>query len=130
MSFTDIFLLYIWTRLDAVNGVAFGLMLVSGMAVAICGVTYLMAVDSGYGSDDKSLPMAKRAVSIAWKVCVGSLAVLLVTPNSKDVVLIMGGSAVLEAARSEPAKRIASKSAEAVEKLLGEYLEKGKPKSN
>lgn len=114
----DVFLLYLWTRLDSLVAVATIGALVLGMGTAATGIAY------GIGSVDRE-EWAPR-VGAVFRRFVTGLAVcvllLILTPSSKDAIYIMGGAAVLEAAKTEQAQRLASKSVQLIEQTLDGYL--------
>lgn len=117
----DIFLLYLWTRLDALS---FALTVVCILLALAMLVTFPVAADSGEKTAASARAYRKKFF-IGLCFCVPA-AVLV--PTSNNALFIMGGSVVLDAARSEPAKRIASKSVQLIEETMDKYLNKTDPK--
>ncbi|HML83334.1 MAG TPA: hypothetical protein PKE37_16390 [Thiomonas arsenitoxydans] len=114
------FTLYLLTRLDAIVWAALILMVLFPAASA-----FVLVV--GYDSDklDRAKPLARKLLVAA--AC--SLFVAVFTPSQKDALFIAGGAAVIEAAKSETAQRVAGKSVEAVERWLDSVMQEEKNRS-
>lgn len=103
------FTLYIITRLDAIVNISIIMtILLVFAAFAAAGIAH---VENGFARAKQ--PIKKMLIAAAC-----SLAVSVLTPSQKDVMFIAGGVGVIEAAKSETAQRVASKSVEAVERWL------------
>lgn len=121
----DIFLLYIWTRLDAFSFIlGLGLLLTSLAALAC-----LFFIDlHRHGSEDElrlaanAKRRAKQLVFLA--VVFGLLCAAL--PTKKDVALIVAGTATYRAITSERGSKIASAFADYIEREAISILEKKK----
>lgn len=106
----DIFLLYLFTRLDIL---ATGLLLIASCSAVVFPIL-VMAKNDGL---KVSLTLPK------WVLAISIIGAVLV-PTQKDALFIVAGTGVLEAAKTDTAKRIASKSVEAFEKALDSYIKK------
>lgn len=115
----DLFLLYVWTRLDPIVGV----LMISTLVLAISIIANVIFSCDEIGDRKKQLIDIRKKLFFAISFTIAG-AVLI--PNSKDSLLIMGGSAVLDAARSDSAKRIASKSVELIERAIDRHLKEKK----
>lgn len=118
----DIFLLYLFTRLDAF---IFLLLFGAGMG----GVVVLACAIGLDDTWDHLKPERKTALR-AWRtrgIVIASVFLLFaaLVPTQKDAALILAGSAVIDVAKSETAGRLASKSVQLIEQTLDGYL---KPK--
>ena len=111
----DIILLYLWTRLDQFF---FAMWVVFIGAILMLGGVWLVRLvreDSTIGDS---------YFRKAWWTIIAVLSLNMIVPTKSSVALILGGSAVLEAARSDSARRIASKSVQLIEQTLDGYLKK------
>lgn len=120
----DLFLLYLLTRLNEIKCVLSTVSLTAG--VIFGGVALMYGITAMAGDHDVS-DKAKTAMWI-WKPLVASLLLNTLLPTQQDVMFIAGGSAVLEAAKSDTAQRVASKSVQVVEKYLDGVLKEGEKK--
>ena len=110
----DIFLLYLWTRLD-------GLLFVSGFIVLVGIIaTFILVVIGHLDEDKKLLNLAKTGA----KVTIGAVLVSLVIPSQKDAAIIAGGWAVKQVATSEGAQQLSSKTFALINGKLDEELAK------
>ena len=107
------FTLYLITRLDTIGCVA----LLLAVLFAIVAV-FVLAVGYEFNNFDRAKTNARKLLIAA--TC--SLFVAVFTPSQKDALFIAGGSAVIEAAKSETAQRVASKSVEAVERWIDSVM--------
>lgn len=110
----DIFLLYLLTRLDTVIGLSIGLMIAFGMG-ALFGFLF-----GNIDGSDEALMWGRRSL-IGFAICA---AVFAVTPSQKDALFIVAGVGVIEAAKTDTAKRLASKSVQIIEDFLDGQLKK------
>src|SRR6185436_541823 len=101
----DIFLIYVWTRLDVLSSV---LMLICIFCVLAMLFTTIELRNHDY-------QMLRRRFFIALLIF---LPLFVAVPTSSNAMFILGGSAVLEAAKSDTAKRIAGKSVELIESTI------------
>lgn len=116
----EMFWLYMFTRLDAILVTSLTVLIVSGCAFCVAGFVWAME-----GFDDE-FSGPKLLTQRGGKAMVIAGVVLMLTPSQKDVAVMLAGSAVLHAARTPEAGRIASKSVQLIEQTLDAYL---KPKS-
>lgn len=120
------FLLYLILKLDSVI-VLFGFCAFAFGAVALLYLLHgISASLYEYEYNKEKLEEARRIYfrhsrkNIGIAVVIVFLAVLI--PSTKDIIMITGGVGVLEAAKTEQAKNIASKSVLVIEKFLDGYL--------
>lgn len=119
--FNEAFLLYLFTRLDAVG-------IISLMSTVILGVVLLIAffikIDSDPDSqyEKKSYNRASGVIDKTKWWFVLALAVTALTPSQKSAMFIIAGTGVIEAAKTDTAQRIATKSVGVIEKYLDEAL--------
>lgn len=103
-----IFWLYLITRLDAIQEASI-------IAAILLGFSGAMACAYGYFEKDSPVYKLGRRLLAGFAV---AIFVSIATPSKSDAMFIAGGTAVIEAAKSETAQRIASKSVAAVEQWL------------
>ena len=114
----DIFLLYLWTRLDALHGMLMGLVLFTGAM----GVTAALV----YAIEDKEL--ALRIARIAGITFGALLPLVIILPTQKDVALIVAGTATYRAITSERGSRLSAAFADYIEREALRVLERKKEK--
>lgn len=122
----ELFLLYLWTRLDAVHEL---LDVLVGVSLVAFPFTLLIgAAIRDLNSDDTPMhdlgvkmhsSYAKTLIAI---FVVGSVLVALL-PTKKDVAIIAGGWLVKEASQSEIAKNIGEKTYRLIQGKLDEAIE-------
>jgi len=110
----ETFMLYLFTRLDSLNGVlAFlGVCIVLATAVSLAVACFLLANDENY----------PRFFHKLWIACSAVLLLNIIVPTQKDVALILAGSTIMSIARTDEAQRITSKSVRVVEQYLDALL--------
>ena len=118
----DLFLLYLLTRLNELKCVLTIVSLVAGVLFGLVALLYGATAAAG---DDESSNTFKKFLWL-WKPLTISLLLNTLLPTQQDVMFIAGGSAVLEAAKSDTAQRVASKSVQVVEKYLDGILREDK----
>jgi NADH:ubiquinone oxidoreductase subunit 5 (subunit L)/multisubunit Na+/H+ antiporter MnhA subunit len=114
----ETFMLYLFTRLDTLNGVLafFGVVtMVATIISVICACIM--------HSDDEEYP---RFFHKLWFGCAVALLFNIAVPTQKDVALILAGSTIMSIARTDEAQRITSKSVRVVEQYLDALLTKEK----
>jgi hypothetical protein len=114
----NIFLLYLLTRLDALQGLFIGLTIV-------CGFVALMCIIIGNVEEIKGVVNWGRRA--AFGAVISAICATLV-PTQKDALFILAGIGVIEAAKTDTAKRIASKSVQVIEDFLDSQINKKKSK--
>ena len=113
----ELFLLYLWTRLDAIKGFAIVIPLAS------MGIAFIIAlVDIEYdGFAQRFWKSWRHLAYILWTF---SIAVLIFLPSKTDAAIIAGGWLVKEAATSEVAKNIGERTYKLIAGKLDEELAK------
>ena len=119
----DIFLLYLWTRLDSINGFAFAALLIVAAVVIGLAITWLINAGIG-GSYEDTSKASKAALFKAAKYAIVPALVLLIVPSQKDAAIIAGGWAVKQVATSEGAQQLSSKTFALINGKLDEELAK------
>lgn len=121
----DIFLLYLFTRLDAFK------MTLVVLAVFLCIaalITIMTTIDT-YSDEEKTAAAERRKIGYKLIACAFAIQLLNVAvPNRESAAVILGGYAIIEVARSETAGRLASKSVQLIEQTLDGYLKKSEEK--
>lgn len=102
----DIFLLYLFTRVDALHSAIAGMM-IPAILIAVISAGFLTAFR--FINDEE---LAKHAIgvkkifiisAIAW-VFLGGMSILV--PTQKDLAIIVGGYFTIEAAKSDTTKKV------------------------
>ena len=110
----ELFLLYLWTRLDAAQGFLFACIVLCAVIIGHC--LYLLLNDGeNYRPQDieewrklyKKLYEKRMAKFIALGIFV--LALLMALPSKKDAAILVGGYYVLQAANSPIAGVLATR---------------------
>jgi hypothetical protein len=117
-AMNETFLLYLFTRLDSLNGIlAFlGVCITLATAASLAVACFLLANDEKYPTFFHKL----------WLACSAVLLLNIVVPTQKDVAIILAGSTIMSLAKTDDAKRITSKSVQVVEQYLDAFLKKEK----
>lgn len=114
----DIFLLYLWTRLDAIT-VALSFLLFAGVVTVILScITW----SAKYRKEEQ-----ENGKVFTWQVAKYTLILLIaliVIPTQKDAAIIAGGWAVKQVATSEGAQKLSSKTFALINGKLDEELAK------
>jgi len=110
----ETFMLYLFTRLDSLNGIlAFlGVCITLATAASLAVACFLLAHDEEYPKFFHKL----------WLACSAVLLLNIVVPTQKDVALILAGSTIMSIAKTDEAQRITSKSVRVVEQYLDALL--------
>ena len=111
---SEIFWLYLVTRLDSVNCLL-TLFLVLGTTAYGCFIFVWTC---------EGTPAKYKGLVPLWKVLAVVAVLGVLIPTRKDVAFILAGTGVIEAAKTDTAQRIAGKSVSVVEKYLDELLKK------
>ena len=121
---TEMFLLYLFTRLDNIKEIS-GVFLVI-CAVLLVGSFIVMTInnpDQDYSrSEKRDHEQAKRMFNSMKPWFFALLFIVMFVPNQKAAMFIVAGTGVIEAAKTDTAQRIATKSVGVVEKYLDEML--------
>lgn len=121
----DTTMLYLVTTLDRLQGVLFAVLLLCGLALLFLCIKYM--VDDDYDPEEKLAGQRKAIRRLATCMAIAGIAIVFV-PSKGDVLLILAGSEVLKAARSDTASRLTGKSVELLESMIDEQLSKKKAK--
>lgn len=126
----DIFLLYLWTRLDSIVAFAWLLAVAAGAAFIGFLITWLVNNDmSEFGDKYKTQAnSAKKALLTVARYASIPVLMLLLIPSQKDAAIIAGGWAAKQIATSEGAQQLSSKTFALINGKLDEELAKLQPK--
>jgi len=115
---SDWFLLYLLTRVDALK---MALEFMSFLSVIVW--VFILAAHAaivihseGFGLEERCA--LKKATKFVVSASIVIWVLAAVTPSRNDIIFIVGGSALIEAAQSDRAKSIGSKTLDVVEKYL------------
>lgn len=123
----DIFLLYLWTRLDSIQTTFAILMVSGGMAMTVLAVAW--GVNSEYeGDKPKAIALKAYLIKIA-KYMVAVVIASVIIPSQKDAAIIAGGWAAKQIATSDKAQQISTKTFDLINGKLDEELSKLKKDS-
>lgn len=106
----DVFLLYLFTRVDDLRGIAtcFSLVgFIGGLSYVLFRAVLMVAGDEFKPGERASMEAGLRAFK--WPliaVIVGVIAVKMIVPSQKDLAIIVGGKLAVEAATSDTAKKV------------------------
>jgi len=120
----DIFLLYLWTRLDALNMVFALMATVMTLSALVASGIYISA---SLDEDEFALKVKPILVKNLWLAGI-LLTVSVLLPTQKDAAIIAGGWAVKQVATSEGAQQLSSKTFALINGKLDEELAKLQPK--
>ena len=112
----ETFLLYVLTRL---NGIGFVLTFFSLTGV-VCLLAYM-----AYACIEENKSVSDTAGPY-WKPLALCVILALLVPSKNDAIFILAGTGVIEAAKTDSAKRIAGKSVEVIGKYLDSALKEEK----
>lgn len=127
----DIFLLYLWTRLDVIEGASFFASIVIAIGLLYSVINFLVNNDMiDYGEKYKQAAAAFKSLTIRLtKYLLIPLACLVLIPSQKDATIIAGGWAVKQIATSDKAQQISTKTFDLINGKLDEELSKLKKDS-
>ena len=122
----DIFLLYLFTRVDPLMV----FLACSAFALAMAALFIYINSDMGSWRDNhREKEIAEKKLAMQFlKAAIPFVVALVVIPSQKDLALILAGYGVIEVAKSETAGRLASKSVRLIEQTLDGYLKKAEDK--
>jgi hypothetical protein len=133
---SDWVLLYVLTRIDAL-GVFFEAALGAMAAVAFALTLAILCSEDrdGYIWDKDSIPVrgARRDKWRKWRRCALVLLPLfcvmrVALPSRNDIIFIVGGTVLIEAAKSPRAQALGSRSLDVIEKYLDDAAKDGASK--
>ena len=118
-AMNETFMLYLFTRLDSLNGV---LAAVTALTVVATVITIVIACimhthDEAYPSKDHP-----KFFNKIWLACSVLMLINIIVPTQKDVAIILAGSTIMQIAKTDEAQRITSKSVRVVEQYLDALL--------
>ncbi len=113
-AMNETFMLYLFTRLDTLNGIlaVIGVLTVFATIASIVIACFLHSNDEKYPTFFHKL----------WFACSVALLFNIAVPTQKDVALILAGSTIMSIAKTDEAQRITSKSVRVVEQYLDALL--------
>lgn len=106
---SDVLLLYLFTRLDALIGL--------GVLGAVMAVATGLAAMMFYGIENDEMYPHWRKHAVAM---VAFVALVVITPSKSDMAIIVGGKIALDAARSDTGQEIAGEVMAAIRAQLKE----------
>lgn len=113
---SEIWWLYLLTRLDNISCMLTLFLIIGGIAYA---VFIFVWVCEGRPDEYKGLvPL--------WKMFAITTVFITLIPNKNDVAFILAGTGIIETAKSDTAQRLAGKSVSIFEKYLDELLKEEK----
>ena len=113
-AMNETFMLYLFTRLDTLNGV-----LVAIGSLTVFATIASVVIACIMHSEDEEYP---RFFHKLWFACSVVLLLNIAVPTQKDVALILAGSTIMSIAKTDEAQRITSKSVRVVEQYLDALL--------
>jgi hypothetical protein len=96
----------------------------SGVLIVACGLGLFICWAEDIKID--KAPLLKSSKTFVTTFCVFVL-LLTFTPSRNDVIFIVGGTALIDVAKSERAKSISTKTLDIVEKYLTDVTKETKP---
>jgi hypothetical protein len=111
----DIFLLYLLTRLDAIQGLFFAATTALWIGGFASGLWHFIENEGD---------AAWRAIRRFMPYAIGCAVITALIPTKGDAMFIAAGAGVIEAAKSDTAKRLAGKSVQVIEDFLDKQLTK------
>jgi hypothetical protein len=121
----DTLWLYTITRLDDLRSSAQLLAFISALCGGLSGVAWGLMRSAPEEEDfTYARPISGRVFKSAMGIFIVAGLVNIVTPSQRDALFIIGGSTLLEIAKTDDAKRIASKSVQAVEQWIDQHIDK------
>lgn len=121
----ELFLLYLWTRLDTVQIFLYIALFTSIATSVSAGIAYLDNNCMSFGESYKQA--AKTSIDVfkmSLKAVVGLAIAILIIPSQKDAAIIAGGWLTKEIATSKTAQEIGSKTLQLIQDRLDFELKK------
>lgn len=122
----EVFILYAVMMFDTWYKIFTILAIVSFIVLLGAGCVYLAVPWSK--NEEAVMRRMYKAAKFSFYTFACTLVFLFITPTTKQGMVLVASSAVIEAAKTEPAQRIAGKSVAVVEKALDELLADKKEK--
>lgn len=114
--------LYWITRLDSVIILIKVIMLISGLAIGILGIVAISSIIDSYNDNDydkKGRRLIKKMIKIASVVLVASVGMYILTPSTKDALMIWSVGGTIDWVKSnETAKQLPDKCVKALDKWV------------
>lgn len=122
----DIFVLYLWTRLDVIGVIAWTVFIIGGIASGALYIQFLISNDERDYSEKaaQTADRTKQHLYKALKFTVAAVVVAALIPSQKDAAIIAGGWAAKQVVTSDTARTLSSKTLALIEGKLDEELEK------
>lgn len=119
----ELFLLYLWLKINTLIGALVGAGIVFVIAAAIC---FLNASDAQDQSDSE-----KKWLKYAWRWLMAapfSVAVSLIIPSKTDIAILVGASVALDMAKSPEGVKVGALLRGKVNEVLDEAIKEMTPK--
>ncbi len=117
----EVFILYAVMMFDTWHNVFTTLAVISLIAIIGAGILYLLVTPC---NKDEEVVVRRiyKAAKFSFYTFAGAMVFLFITPTTKQGMVLVASGAIIEAAKTETAQRIAGKSVLVVEKALDELL--------
>ncbi len=117
----EVFILYAVMMFDTWCKIFTTLAIVSLIVIIGAGILYLLVAPC---DKDEEVVMRRiyKAAKFSFYTFAGAMVFLFITPTTKQGMVLVASGAIIEAAKTETAQRIAGKSVLVVEKALDELL--------
>ncbi len=117
----EVFILYAVMMFDTWCKISTTLAIVSLIVIIGAGILYLLVTPC---DKDEEVVMRRiyKAAKFSFYTFAGAMVFLFIIPTTKQGMVLVASGAVIEAAKTETAQRIAGKSVLVVEKALDELL--------
>ena len=109
----DIFLLYLFTRVDSLHAAFFVITMIGSFIIAFGGLALHSDSQDGF----------KFIKKWCWIPIIAAL-LLVATPRQKDLAIIIGGHYAIEAAQSDTAKKIYAIVTDTLDEKVAEIAKK------
>lgn len=120
---SEIFWLYLLTRLDSIRALCAILIIGGGIPYVVFFIFYVVESSSSYGGEDGE---EVKPFIWLWKPLAFLALFITLLPDKNDVAFILAGTGIIEASRTDTAQRLAGKSVTVFEKYLDELLKEEK----
>ena len=123
----EVAILYVVMMLDTWYMIFITVAAISMIVCLIAGSAHLF-VPPGNRNEEVIVRCAYKVVRFSFYTFACTMILLFITPTTKQGIVLVASGAVIEAAKTETAQRIAGNSVAVVEKALGELLADKKEK--
>jgi len=111
--YSEVFWLYLLTRLDAINGI-----LVMGSILGLIALTLGFI----FSFDEYTDKTGNKLLSYKW-IFIPFMVLAVLIPTKNQMLFIISGTGLLEIAKSDEAHRIGGKSVQVFEKYIDKLME-------